>query len=99
MEENTEETIETRRKRLLHRATYRGFKEADIVIGGFAKAYIHEMSDVDLDEFEELISFSDKQIYDWIMGKQEPPSNMLGPIFLRMQKFDAAQAVRDLTAL
>ncbi|MEL6112592.1 MAG: succinate dehydrogenase assembly factor 2 [Pseudomonadota bacterium] len=92
------EDINTRRKRLLHQATYRGFKEADIVIGGFARAHLSTMETAELDEFEALISFSDKQLYEWLMGKQEPPANIIGPVFERMRAFDAAKAVREMTA-
>ena len=92
------EDLSTRRKRLLHQATYRGFKEADIVIGGFARANLETMEGAELDEFEALISFSDKQLYEWLMGKQEQPANIIGPVFERMRAFDAAAAVREITA-
>lgn len=92
------EDIAIRRKRLLHQATYRGFKEADIMIGGFARANLGNMETPELDEFEALISYPDKQLYEWLMGNQEPPANLIGKIFVRMQAFDAAQAVRELTA-
>ena len=92
------ETIATRRKRLLHQATYRGFKEADIVIGGFARAHIDHMDEAALNEFEALIAFADKQLYEWLMGRQEPPANIIGPVFERMRAFDAAAEVRQRIA-
>lgn len=93
------ETIENRRKRLLYRAMHRGFKEADIVIGGFATANIDRMETEELDEFEALIAFPDKELYEWIVGREEAPANIKGPIFDRLQGFDAAKAVRDMTRL
>ena len=50
------ESIEDRRKRLLYRAKYRGFREADFLFGGFAEAHLDSLSDKELDEFEELLS-------------------------------------------
>ncbi len=93
------ETIQNRRKRLLYRAMHRGFKEADIVIGGFAKMHIDSLEERELDEFEALIAFPDKELYEWIIGRVEAPANIKGPVFERLQKFDSAQEVRNMTAL
>jgi len=95
----TNENIENRRKRLLYRASYRGFKEADIVIGGFAEANLPTMSEDELDEFEALIALQDKDLYDWLMGKRPAPANIIGPVFERMCAFDAAARIREITAL
>ncbi len=82
------ETTDIRRKRLLYQATYRGFKEADLLIGGFAKAHIAEMSEADLDEFEALLKLNDRELYDWATGKREAPANLSGPVFERLKAFD-----------
>ncbi len=80
-------SIEDRRKKLLYRATYRGFKEADLLIGGFAAAHIQHLSEPELDEFEALLDLSDRELYDWATGKAEPPANVLGPVFERLRCF------------
>lgn len=95
----TAETIENRRKRLLYRAMHRGFKEADIMIGGFAADHLDHMDEEALDEFEAIIAHQDKLIYEWITNKQDPPADLVGPVFKAMQAFDAAKAVRDMTAI
>ncbi len=70
---------------------HRGFKEADLLIGGFAQAYLQSMLTRDLDEFEELISFPDKELYEWAIGREEPPANIkANPVFIRLQAFDVA---------
>ncbi|MEZ5892281.1 MAG: succinate dehydrogenase assembly factor 2 [Parvularculaceae bacterium] len=61
--------LDARRKRILYRASYRGFKEADLVIGGFAKAYIAELSEDDLDAFEALLEQNDRELYAWVRGE------------------------------
>ncbi len=93
------ETIQDRRKRLLYRAMHRGFKEADIVVGGFAAANIDTLEVSELDEFEALITFPDKELYEWIVGRQPPPANIIGPVFERLQAFDAVQAISEMTAI
>lgn len=89
------EPIETRRKRLLYLATHRGFREADLIIGGFAASNLHAMPECELAEFEALLSASDHDLYAWATGAAEPPPSMRGPVLDRLRKFDVATAIRD----
>ena len=89
------ETIEIRRKRLLYQAHYRGFREADLLIGGFAKANLPVMNEAELDEFEALLKHSDREIYEWATGKREAPATVEGPIFDRLKAYDIAGAIRN----
>jgi antitoxin CptB len=79
---------ESRRKKLLYRASYRGFKEADILIGSFARAHLGDMSDTELDEFEALLTLNDRDLYEWATGEKQPPANVAGPVFERLRAFD-----------
>ena len=79
--------MDPRRKRLLYRASYRGFKEADLLIGGFAKAHLHKMTDGELDEFEALLALNDRDLYAWATGKKEAPADIEGPVFTRLRAF------------
>ena len=80
--------LEHRRKKLLYRATYRGFKEADILIGAFARAHLSEMDEAGLDEFEALLAMNDRDLYAWATGKAAPPANIRGPILDQLCAFD-----------
>jgi len=75
------ETVETRRRRLLFRAEHRGFKEADLVIGGFARRNLPDMNVAALDEFEALIETQDQELYAWIVGREPVPDEFRGAIF------------------
>jgi antitoxin CptB len=79
--------IKDRRKKLLYRATYRGFKEADLLIGGFAAAHVESFDGPELDEFEALLELDDRQLYDWATQKSEPPRHIIGPVFERLMAF------------
>lgn len=79
-----------RRKQLLYRAQHRGFKEADLLIGGFAAAHLATMEEASLDEFEALLKIDDHDLYNWIIGKIEVPANIKGPVFAMLQQFDVA---------
>ena len=76
-----------RRKRLLYRSNYRGFKEADILLGGFAKANMANLTDVEVTQFEHLLEAKDHDIYDWITGSQELPAEYDTPLFARLRDF------------
>ena len=75
------ENVETRRRRLLFRAEHRGFKEADLVIGGYARKNLPNMSEAALDEFEALIDTPDQELYAWIVGREPVPEEFKGPVF------------------
>ena len=76
-----------RRKRLIHRANYRGFKEADLILGGFAKAVAFDLTDSEIEWFEKLLAEKDHDIYDWISGAQPTPVNYQTDLFDRICAF------------
>ena len=81
--------MDDRRKRALFRATRRGFKEADILIGGFAAKELATMSDADLEVFEALLDQLDADLYAWAVGKTPTPAQFEGPVMERLKTFRA----------
>lgn len=65
---------EMRVKRATYRAHHRGTKELDFLLGRFADATLQDMSEVELDAFEELLALPDPQIDAWIKGQDVPPA-------------------------
>ena len=49
------ESASARRKRLLWRASHRGTREMDLLLGGFARNRIEHLNDAELDELEAII--------------------------------------------
>jgi len=78
----------TRRKRLIYQANYRGFKEADLLLGGFAKTYMDSMSAEEVLQFEDLLTAKDHDIYDWVTGRLPVPANFDTPILKRLRAFN-----------
>ena len=62
------ETVEARRKRLIWRASHRGTREMDLLLGGFAKSQIERFSETELDELETIIGLPDQDLMGWILG-------------------------------
>lgn len=59
---------EIQRKRLKYRATHRGTKEADAILGGFVETHGPDLSDDKLDALEAILDCSDPDIADWLRG-------------------------------
>jgi antitoxin CptB len=77
-----------RRKRLRFRAWHRGTREADLVMGGFADANIADMSDVELDRFEELLEMHDADVVDWVLGTTTVPPELDNPLVQRLLRHE-----------
>ena len=80
-----------RRKQLLYRAQHRGFKEADLLVGGFAEAHLADMDEAALEEFEALLKLDDRDLFDWATGKRSAPANVSGPVFDMLCAFDVSK--------
>ena len=69
------DTLAHRRKRLRFRSWHRGMRDADLLLGGFADAYLESLSERQLDRYEALLEISDADLYDWIVGKAPVPAD------------------------
>ena len=54
--------LATRRRRALYRATHRGSKELDFLLGRFAEATVETMSGIEITVMERLIDVPDPEI-------------------------------------
>ena len=83
----SQETIDDRRKRLIHRSLYTGMRETDILLGRFARAAVPQMDAAALDLYEALLSdVQDPMIYDWIAARSEPDEKF-APLIAQMRRF------------
>jgi antitoxin CptB len=76
------------RKRLLWRATHRGIKEMDLIVGGFAQEQLPLMETRALLQFADILEYADQDLLAW-MTKQEPI-----PVERRSAMLDAMLAHR-----
>ncbi len=78
---------EKRIKKLIHRSGYRGFKEVDLILGGFAKTHARALNQEEFVQFETLLEQKDHDIYDWITGTQALPKEFDTPLFTKLCNF------------
>jgi antitoxin CptB len=57
----------SRRRRVLYRATHRGTKEMDRLVGSFVAARVADADDAELIAWEALLLRADPELYDCIM--------------------------------
>ena len=56
-------------KKLLFKASHRGTKEMDIILGNFAKTNLEIMDIDNLKLFEELLELPDPDLYKWFSSE------------------------------
>ena len=64
---------DVRKRRLLWRASHRGIKEMDILLGRFAADRIHDFSEQELDELETIVGLPDHDLLSWITHSSPVP--------------------------
>jgi len=79
--------LDARRRRLLFRSWHRGIREADLIMGRFADAHIGDLSDAELDQYEQLLDVQEHDLLAWIIGQREIPADQDTPMFRRVRDF------------
>lgn len=82
-----EDNISIKRKRLLFRSWHRGTREMDLLMGRFAEAKLGEMDETLLSAYDEFLSHSDPDIYNWLTRQEEVPAEHDGPLMQMMLDF------------
>lgn len=81
------ETRDDRRRRLLYRSLYTGCKETDLLLGGFARRFIGDFGDAQLEHYERLLKESDPDIFDWATGRSAVPPVHDTDVMLLLKNF------------
>jgi antitoxin CptB len=86
--ESDSEHCAARKRRLQFRASHRGTKEADMMIGGFVDSQIAHFSEDDIAWLEKLLEEQDVDIMAWITKSKPTPAFYDTALMLAMQKLD-----------
>ena len=73
-----------RRKRLLWRATHRGIKEMDLILGGFVARHLETFSDADVAELERIMDIPDQDMLSWATRQQPVPDQHASVLLTRI---------------
>ncbi len=58
----------------------------DLIMGSFADKYIHGFTDNQVKIFENLLEVSDPDIYNWMTGREETPSEHSHDVMALLKK-------------
>jgi antitoxin CptB len=86
----TTEGLDPPRRRALYRSWRRGTREMDLLMGRFADAEIDRFDEAEFAEFEALIEAPDRDLFAWISGNVDTPSNYDTEVFRRLKAFHEA---------
>ena len=72
------------KKKILHRAKYRGIKELDIIFEKFINTYKYKLNDQEFKELEEILNLPDNLLLDIILKKEKVPANYDNPVMKKI---------------
>ena len=81
-------------KRLHWRASHRGTREADMLIGGFFDAHHPSWDAANRATFAEMLDHQDADIMAWAVGAAAPPAHFEGPLMEALQRLDYIRVPR-----
>jgi antitoxin CptB len=94
MTEPDHSALDTRRRRLLFRATHRGTFENDLMIGGFVRAHLESLTEADLGALETVMEMPDTDLAEWLTGREPIPPKEDTPMLRRMREFMRSSLAR-----
>jgi len=87
MTDASDDAHQARLRMLSFRASRRGFKEADIILGHFADDYLATMTPQQLDIFEDLLEQPDQDLYGWIIERDPVPEPQKSEIMNMLNQY------------
>jgi len=73
--------LETYKKKIIYKASHRGSKEMDILLGNFINKYIELFNENELNIFDSILDCDDDDIYQWMIGKKDVPTRYENRVF------------------
>ncbi len=84
--------MEIRRRRAAYRASHRGTKEMDFILGRYAHAHLEAMTPADLDDFERLLMQPDPVLTDWFSLGSRPDEAVFAGLIAALRTFHGLPA-------
>ncbi len=79
--------LDMRRRRAVWRATHRGTKELDILVGRYASAQLPHMAGADLDLFEDFLAVTEADLQRWLLTPSSEPDDKFAHLVMAMRRF------------
>jgi antitoxin CptB len=80
-------SIDVRRRRAQYRASHRGTRELDWLLGKYADATVPAMLAAELEAFERLLAMPDPDLHAWIALGVDVGQSEFGPMIGTIRQF------------
>jgi antitoxin CptB len=84
--QNSDTELDQLRRKLKFRASHRGIKEMDLILGHFANQAVDSMGSEELAEFGALLELHDRDLMQWFTGEVETPVERRTDLFLKIKQ-------------
>ena len=85
--EHMSDFLDNRRRKAGWRASHRGTKELDILIGRYAGAMLAAMDDTELGHFEAFLCTADPDLQSWLLTPGTTPDAMFAALVAEIRTF------------
>ena len=75
------------KKQIIYRASHRGSKEMDLLLGNFVKTNINKFTDSELLDLENLMKLDDEVLYKWHFRKNAEKAIPVNKVSKMLQEF------------
>jgi antitoxin CptB len=79
--------MEMRRRRAAYRASHRGTKEMDFILGRYAEAHLAGMAPDELSDFERLLVLPDPVLTDWFSQGSRPDEPAFAALITALRSY------------
>ena len=79
--------LEMRRRRAAWRATHRGTKELDLLIGGYADATLAKMTKAELEQFERFLMVEETELQAWLLAPRAAVEGEFAALVAELRRF------------
>lgn len=91
------DAVNSKLKAVLYRAKYRSSKEADCILGGFARTHASALTQEELENLAQILQHDDPEIFAWMGAPHTAPAQINQDLLHRIQGFaETARAASDL---
>ena len=75
-----------RRRHAQYLSHRRGTKELDLILGAFAERYVAAFDSAALDEYEEILTLDDADLWAWLTSNESIPESLNRPVMKLLLK-------------
>jgi len=84
--------MELCRRRAAYRASHRGTKEMDFILGRYAEAHLRAMTREELEDFERFVAIPDPVLTEWFAQEAAPEEPAFAALITALRAFHGLAA-------